>query len=72
MREGTKGIDIRLLSKAAGLMVPEPSIKSPPIPFIGAETGWDEPYITRQGRAGRTRAVAGPIARQRGVKTGTA
>ena len=61
-----------MLFKAAGLMVPEPSTRSPPIPFIEAESGWEEPYITGQGRTGRLRAVARPMARQRvhrGVKT---
>ena len=31
---------------AAGLMVPEPSIMSAPIPFIADETGCDAVYIT--------------------------
>jgi hypothetical protein len=39
------------LFRAAGLMVPEPSTKSPPSPFIGAETEW-EPYMAGQGGTG--------------------
>jgi hypothetical protein len=31
-------------------MVPEPSTSSPPIPFIGVETVWEEvPYMAGQG-----------------------
>lgn len=59
-----KIVDIRVLFKAAGLMVPEPSTRSPPIPFIGAETEWEVPYIAGPERTGRLRAVARPIARQ--------
>lgn len=53
-------------------MVPEPSMRSPPIPFIGAESEWEEPYITakRRDKEGRgDKAVAGPRARQRGDQT---
>lgn len=42
-----------MLFKAAGLMVPEPSTRSPPIPFIEAESGVEEPYIIGQGKDGK-------------------
>ena len=38
--------DIPLLFNAAGLMVPDPSTSSPPMPFIEAGTDeWEVPYI---------------------------
>lgn len=63
-RKGGQSV-IRVLFKAAGLMVPEPSTRSPPIAFIGAGPGWEEPYIAGQGRGrGGLKAVARPMARQ--------
>jgi hypothetical protein len=44
-------------------MVPEPSTRSPPIPFIGAETEWEVPYMAGQGGTGEG-AIA--VARPRG------
>lgn len=44
-------------------MVPEPSARSPPMPFIGAETEWEVPYMAGQGLTGRGRE--GRFARQR-------
>jgi hypothetical protein len=46
-------------------MVPEPSTSSPPIPFIGVETVWEEvPYMAGQGST-EDEAVRGRFARQR-------
>lgn len=40
------------LSKAAGLIVPDPSTRSPATPFIGAE--WEVSYMAGQGMTART------------------
>ena len=42
---GRGGIVIPGVFNAAGLIVPEPSIISPPIPLIEVETGCDDWYI---------------------------
>ncbi len=53
---------------AAGLIVPEPSMISPPIPFIEVETGWVAWYMTTNCyicfrlQAGRQRAGARAVA----------
>lgn len=38
---------------AAGLIVPEPSIMSLPMPFIDVEAGWGAVYITPGGSSSR-------------------
>lgn len=58
------GIVIPGVFNAAGLIVPEPSIISPPIPLIEVETGCDDWYIAilvsgwRRPPKPRVRAVA--------------
>lgn len=51
--DGDRAAAAGVLFKAAGSMVPEPSIMSPPIPFIGAEVEWEVPYIASPGRTGK-------------------
>lgn len=48
---------------AAGLMVPEPSIISLPMPFIDVETGWGaEEYMSTNCSSFRQKAVARAVA----------
>ena len=47
---------------AAGLIVPEPSIISPPMPFIEVETVWGAEYMTTTCSSFRQEAVARAVA----------
>lgn len=47
---------------AAGLIVPEPSIISLPMPFIEVETGWGAEYMTTNCSSFRPEAVARAVA----------
>lgn len=47
---------------AAGLIVPDPSIISPPMPFIEVETVWGAEYMTTKSLSFRQEAVARAVA----------